>query len=111
MKTLQMVKAIIPVVAFALALYAGFNASHVHNQEQSGWMMMCMFALALTVISLESIGSGTSWFPHILAALAIVCGLAFALHYFGGDQGVREFIRWFHWIYQQISKGYADTLH
>jgi hypothetical protein len=109
--TVVTLKAVVTIATFVLVLFAAVKAYHTHGQIQSGWMMMCMFAMALTVISLGLINQGTSWFPHIIALLAIVYGGAFALHYFGGDQGIRELVQWLQWMSQKISKVYADTFY
>ena len=111
MKLVDIVKSLIPVLAFALAFYAGFQAHSSHGQVQSGWMMMCMFALAITVIGLHLTSNYSGWDGPVIAMLCVLCACAFGIHYFGGDQGVRELIRWLNRVYQQISRVHADTFY
>lgn len=111
MKLTEIVKGFIPVIAMILAFYAGVQAYHNHDQTQSGWMMMCMFSMAITVIGIQLAFDYPGWGGSIIALLCMVCACMFAIHFFGGDQGIRELVRWLSRIYQQISRVYADAFY
>lgn len=111
MRLIKKLRLFLPLLTFSLVVFAGFHAAHAHGQVQSGWMMVCMFALVLTIATAGIELIHFDWFATAITVVCLICALAFAVHYLGGDQGVAELQHWLSWIYQKISRVYVDTFY
>jgi len=99
--------AVLGILFTLCAIYAIYMSAHSKGQEQSGWVMMLFFCMALLLICLEDV----SWEKHFYCVFCIVMGCLFAVHFLGGDAGVRALVHGVQWIGQQLSKEYADAFH
>ena len=95
-------------IFFALfAIWAGYMSAHSKGQDQSGWMMMLFFCMALLLMCLEDPG----WENTFYCVFCMVIGCLFAVHFIGGDAGVRALVHGVQWVGQKLLKGYADAFH
>ena len=106
----DILKAFLPVAFMVLALFAGFKAAHVHDREQSGWMMMLMFSLGMMVLTLEMNAHRPGWLGTLLVFGFLLFGIVFAVHWMGfGHAALRAIIESSQWVCEKISKVYADA--